>query len=148
MRKEYCGNLESLFAVFGDEVSASDIVASKVLAEVSSAIARHRLEMGMTQKQFAQYMNVSQGMVSKWESADYNFSVKALAEIADKLALDFNIQLQKPREVCMPEVKQYSCISAIDGRVFVANNHDAKRTTHSFWKHYVETGKALKVAVK
>ncbi|MCH5279935.1 MAG: helix-turn-helix transcriptional regulator [Lachnospiraceae bacterium] len=30
--------------------------------------------MGMTQLEFAKHMGVSQGMVSKWESREYNFT--------------------------------------------------------------------------
>lgn len=43
------------------------------LAKISARIERCRLEMKMTQKEFAEYMGVTQGMVSKWESREYNF---------------------------------------------------------------------------
>lgn len=67
--------------------------------ELSAAIVKQRIALGMTQKQFAEYMNVSQGMVSKWESTDYNFSMKALAEIAAKLDLELDIDLKKNKVV-------------------------------------------------
>ena len=54
-------------------------------------IERCRLDMHMSQKEFAAYMGVSQGMISKWESREYNFTVRSLNEICQKLNLKFNI---------------------------------------------------------
>ena len=50
----------------------------------------------MTQQEFAEYMGVSQGMVSKWESREYNFTIRSLNEICQKLALDFSVSIDKP----------------------------------------------------
>ena len=63
------------------------------LAKISARIERCRLEMKMTQKEFAEYMGVTQGMVSKWESREYNFTIRSLNEIAQKLHLDFQIEV-------------------------------------------------------
>ena len=57
------------------------------LARISARIERCRLELGMTQTEFAEYMGVSQGMVSRWESREYNFTIKTLNEICKKLNL-------------------------------------------------------------
>ncbi len=54
-------------------------------------IERCRFDMHMSQKEFAAYMGVSQGMISKWESREYNFTVRSLNEICQKLNLKFNI---------------------------------------------------------
>ncbi len=59
------------------------------LAQISARIERRRIELGMTQKQFADFMGVTQGMVSKWESRDYNFTIKSLNEICEKIGLEF-----------------------------------------------------------
>lgn len=67
------------------------------LAKISAQIERCRLEMDMTQKEFAEYMGVTQGMVSKWESREYNFTVKALNDICQKLHLELSIALEKPK---------------------------------------------------
>lgn len=66
------------------------------LAKISARIERCRMEMGMTQLEFAKYMGVSQGMVSKWESREYNFTIKTLNEICQKLDLKFSVELEKP----------------------------------------------------
>ncbi|NBH78838.1 helix-turn-helix domain-containing protein [Clostridiaceae bacterium] len=79
--------LNDIFALFEDTLTPADIESARLLGEISATIVKKRIELGMTQKAFAAYLGVSQTMVSKWESADYNFSIKALAEIACKLEL-------------------------------------------------------------
>ena len=98
MKNSRLCDLEDMISVFDTSVSAADIIAAKALAGISAEIVKYRVNLGMTQKQFAEYMEVSQGMVSKWESADYNFSVKSLAYIAAKLDMDV--------VVCFNDVKK------------------------------------------
>lgn len=66
------------------------------LAKISARIERCRIEMGMTQQEFAEYMGVTQGMISKWESREYNFTIRTLNEICKKINLELNISLEKP----------------------------------------------------
>lgn len=66
------------------------------LAKISAHIERCRIEMGMTQQEFADYMGVTQGMVSKWESREYNFTIKTLNEICQKIDLELSVSLEKP----------------------------------------------------
>lgn len=100
MENKYCCDLKDLLEIFSESISTADIVSSKALSEISSAIVKCRVDSGKTQKQFAEFMGVSQGMVSKWESKDYNFSVKTLAEIATKLDLNLSIEMKKkPRKL-------------------------------------------------
>ena len=44
----------------------------------------------------ASFMGVSQAMISKWESGEYNFTINTLNEICDKLGLDFNPEPYDP----------------------------------------------------
>lgn len=85
--------LDDLLNLFGDDITVSDIIASKLLGKVSASIVKKRMELNMTQKEFAAYMDVSQGMVSRWEGGDYNFSIKTLADVAEKLNMDLNVSL-------------------------------------------------------
>lgn len=57
----------------------------RVCAGISVEIEMARMNLGMNQKEFAKFMGVSQGMISKWESGDYNFTIEALARIGSKL---------------------------------------------------------------
>jgi len=72
-------------------LSKTDIYAAKAIAKISMFIYQYRRELNMTQKAFAEMMGVTQGMVSKWESADYNFSIDNIAQIAEKLGHTFDI---------------------------------------------------------
>lgn len=65
------------------------------LAKISAQIEKCRRELGMNQKEFAKYMGVSQGMVSKWESREYNFTIKSLNEICSKVNLSLYVSLEK-----------------------------------------------------
>ena len=68
------------------------------LARISAKIELARLDLNMTQKEFAAYLGVSQGMVSKWESREYNFTIESLNEICDKLGLDCTVTIEKPNK--------------------------------------------------
>lgn len=101
MKNKYCADLRELLQIFEENLSTADITSARLLSEISSVIVKSRIDMGMTQKEFAEHMNVSQSMVSKWESSDYNFSIKALAEVASKLDLEVNVRLYKSKVVEM-----------------------------------------------
>lgn len=98
--------LTDLLNLFEDEITISDITASKLLGKVSASIVKKRIDLHMTQKEFAKYMNVSQGMISRWEGGDYNFSIRTLAEIAEKLDLELAVNLNPYRnEVQMQHIQ-------------------------------------------
>ena len=77
-------------------LSEAEIKTAVELAKISAKIERRRLELGMTQIEFAKYMGVTQGMVSKWESRDYNFTIKSLNEICQKLEINLSVSMEKP----------------------------------------------------
>ena len=76
-------------------MSEAHIKTTVELARISARIEKCRLDMGMTQQEFAEYMGVSQGMVSKWESTEYNFTIKSLNEICEKLKLTLNVEINE-----------------------------------------------------
>lgn len=77
-------------------LSDAEVKTIVELAKISAQIERSRLEMNMTQQQFAEHMGVSQGMISKWESREYNFTIKTLNEICQKLDLKMSVHLERP----------------------------------------------------
>lgn len=83
-----------MFDLMAQYLSKSDIYASKAIATISATIFNHRQNMGMTQGEFAEFMGVTQGMISKWESAEYNFTIETVAQIAEKLNLSFEIAFE------------------------------------------------------
>lgn len=102
------------------------------LAKISARIERCRLDMGMTQQQFAEYMGVTQGMVSKWESREYNFTIRTLNEICRKINLELSVNLEQPcvkpeyptvkwdSEKVENKVKQNGWITAYSGKEAIA----------------------------
>lgn len=75
--------------------SENEVKTMVELAKISARIERCRIEMGMNQQEFAKYMGVTQGMVSKWESREYNFKIKTLNEICQKINLKLYVSLEK-----------------------------------------------------
>lgn len=86
--------LDSLFELLSESLSNAEIKTASVISDISFAILKERIKKNMSQSEFAKFMGVSQGMVSKWESGDYNFTIKSISEIFDKLDLDFDFNIK------------------------------------------------------
>ena len=69
---------------------------SKAASRLSEQMRRH--EMGLNQKQMAELLGVTQGMVSKYESGEYNFTIGTLNEICGKIGLVFEPVIHNPYE--------------------------------------------------
>lgn len=74
-------------------LSEEDLIAKKTLAIIAAEIQLKRIDMGLDQKQFAKLLGVSQGLVSRWESGTYNFTITTLVNICEKLELSFKPQI-------------------------------------------------------
>lgn len=59
--KENSTSLEDLLAMFEDNISIADINASRYLGKISASIVKRRMELKMSQKEFAGHLGVSQG---------------------------------------------------------------------------------------
>ena len=81
-------DIDKLFSLFEESLSASDILAAKINSQISASITKERLKRHMNQAEFAKHISSSQSLISRWESGDYNFTVKKIAEIASSLNLD------------------------------------------------------------
>lgn len=88
------GKLNELVEAMSEQIAHSDVMAAKQLAKISAVITAKRIEMKMNQKEFAEFIGVSQGMVSKWESEEYNFTIGTIAKICDRLDLDLEIVIK------------------------------------------------------
>lgn len=111
MKNEQAKPISSLFEKFLPYLSQADIVSARILSEISLAITNKRLEMELSQKEFSKLLGVSQSMISKWESQDYNFTINTIAEICEKLDLNFNVMIKPASEEyenCISYFDQYS----------------------------------------
>ena len=95
MNNKYSCTVSDLFDMFADSLKPEDVLTSKLISQISSAITEERLKRGLNQSEFAQLIHVSQPLVSRWEHGEYNFSLKKLAEIAVKLNLDVSIDFSQ-----------------------------------------------------
>lgn len=94
MAKKYSRTIEDLFTMFSDTLEPADVLTSKLMAQISSAITKERLSRQMSQEKFAEYIGVGQSLVSRWEHGNYNFSIRKLSEIAVKLNLDVDLTIE------------------------------------------------------
>lgn len=85
----------------------------------------------MTQEEFAQYLGVSQGMVSRWENRDYNFTVKSLNDICQKLNLSLTIDM-----LPIEAVKDYNVVNW-DGEIM------SVKTPKRAWLENYDIGGAI-----
>lgn len=72
-----------------------DCVLVGLQSKISMKIFDERIARGMKQKEFAEYLDVSQSMISKLESGEYNPTVEQLYKIATKLDLKLRIDLDE-----------------------------------------------------
>ena len=78
-----------------DGIPPERMHALKMRGRVASVIAKKRQQLGMNQSEFAKFCGVTQPMVSKWESGEYNFTLDTWAELCFRLELPFDA-LQTP----------------------------------------------------
>lgn len=78
-----------------DEDLRNKIELDSILVDLASEIINYRVDNSLTQKDLAEKLEISQAMVSKIESGDYNPSVEFLFNISKKLGLNLIVELRK-----------------------------------------------------
>lgn len=92
-------DMYDLMDAVAPDISAEGLMLAGMQGLIAAEIAVKRHEKGMSQKDFAEYMEVSQGLVSRWEKGDCNFTLETLIKIASKL----EIPLQCPFALSRPQ---------------------------------------------
>ncbi|WP_249029449.1 helix-turn-helix domain-containing protein [Tannockella kyphosi] len=85
-------NVDDVLALFEDYVDDADIMKYNLIIEVTHKIMEERISQNMSQKEFAEKLGISQSMISKIESEQYNFTLEMLAKIFTKL--DYTVELR------------------------------------------------------
>lgn len=76
-----------------EDLTKAEKLEADIMGSIAVAIIEKRLSMGMTQTEFAKFLGVSQSMVVKWESCEYNFTIRSLVKITSLLNLNLNLQV-------------------------------------------------------
>lgn len=63
----------------------------EIYYKISMAIFNYRLKHNLSQTKLAKQLGVTQAMVSKLESGDYNYTIEQLWKIANKLGFKFDV---------------------------------------------------------
>ena len=58
-----------------------------LLLEFSMMVLNYRVAKGLSQKQLAEHLGVSQAMVAKYESGNFNPSLKTIWEVSRKMGM-------------------------------------------------------------
>ena len=88
-------SMNDLLATLTESISTEDLLFANVASDIALVIISARMDAGLTQAEFAKKMGVSQAMISKWESGDYNHTIKSMIQIANKLGLVLDISMKK-----------------------------------------------------
>lgn len=80
-----------LLSALSTDMSSEEMMLSGLQALLAARITMRRRELGMSQKELADAMCVTQSLVSKWESGETNFTLKTLVQIASVLGLEMTV---------------------------------------------------------
>ncbi len=78
-----------------DDETQEKFELDDILVEISLKIINYRIEKGITQKKLAEKLNVSQSMISKLESGEYNPTIEQLWKVSKKLGWTLELQMKK-----------------------------------------------------
>ena len=90
-------NMLDLLTALSEDLSTEDLRFADIASNLAVQITAKRIEMGLTQHEFAELLGRSQTTVSKWENADCNFQIKTLIDISQKLDLPLTISFKDLR---------------------------------------------------
>jgi transcriptional regulator with XRE-family HTH domain len=77
-----------------DSFSIEERTVAEFITSIAASIQYRRRALGVTQKDLADKLGVSQVMISRWENGEENFTVATLAKISDALGLELHNQYQ------------------------------------------------------
>ena len=89
--------LKNPWDIFNDveEETKLEFELSNILVDIACKIINYRLDNDMTQKDLADKLDITQAMVSKLESGEYNPSIEFLFKISKKLGWEFGLTFDK-----------------------------------------------------
>ena len=80
-------NIQTLLEALSESFSDEELLVSTLQADIATTISSVRVSKGLSQGDLAKMLNVSQGLISRWEGGDVNFTLETLARISLKLGI-------------------------------------------------------------
>jgi len=68
-----------------DDDTRLELSLLRVMTDIAAALINYRADNALSQKELAERLECSQAMVSKIESGDYNFTIRKLFDVVNKL---------------------------------------------------------------
>ena len=93
MSTKCIASFDDLIQAIAKQMSPVEILQTSIRLEISRKIRQARKRIGMSQKEFAVKMGVTQSLVSRWESGECNYTIDTLAQICLALGLTMNCPL-------------------------------------------------------
>lgn len=95
INKELLESPWDLIEEMADDETKEEFELDDILLDISLKIINYRISQGITQKELAKKLDISQTMVSKLESGEYNPTIGQLWKISKKLGWTFEIMLKE-----------------------------------------------------
>lgn len=67
--------------------------SDRILKELGQVFSEYRKTRGLSQRQMAERLGVTQSLVSKLESGTYNANIRLLCELAERMNLSVIVKL-------------------------------------------------------
>lgn len=74
-----------------------------VMTDISAALINYRADNSLSQKELAEKLECSQAMVSKIESGDYNFTLRKLFDVVNKLGGRVSLEIDFKDDTSIPD---------------------------------------------
>lgn len=87
-------NMRAFVSSFADGLDDKAFALASLQAMIAAEISMRRQELNLSQKELAAALGVSQGLVSRWEKGDVNFTLSTLVSIASVLGLELQSPIQ------------------------------------------------------
>jgi len=91
MSKELLKNPWDLIEELASDEAKENFELDDILVGISLKLINYRINNNITQKELANILGISQAMISKLESGDYNPSIEQLWKISKKLGWKFEV---------------------------------------------------------
>nr|WP_325215881.1 helix-turn-helix transcriptional regulator [uncultured Oscillibacter sp.] len=81
-------SLDDLLSALTEGLSDEELLLASIQSDIAAAISTARTAKGLRQQELSNALGVTQGLVSRWENGDVNFTLQTLARIALKLEIE------------------------------------------------------------